>query len=152
MVNNMDSSVEKYEGEWYNSLPRKGAIYDLAYAAVSGSDREVRLRAVVALGKSGDPRAVRPLMELAADSDPAIRSSVICALGSLKSGRSVEVLIGCLKDRDEQAGIRLEAAAALAAIRSTGAIRGLNEFVSDEGEDPAIRSAAKGVLDGTGAW
>jgi HEAT repeat protein len=148
----MDLSVEKSEGEWYNSLPRKGAIYDLAYAAVSGTDRDGRLRAVVALGKSGDPRAVRPLMDLAADSDPAIRSSVICALGCLKSGRSVEVLIGCLRDRVEQAGIRQEAAAALAAIRSTGAIRGLKEFAADEGEDPLIRSAVKDVLDGMGAW
>jgi HEAT repeat protein len=148
----MDLSVGKHEGEWYNSLPRKGAIYDLAYAAVSGSDRDRRLRAVTALGKSGDPRAVRPLMDLAVDTDPAIRFSVICALGSLKSGRSVEVLIGCLRDRDEQAAIRQEAAAALAAIRSTGAIRGLKEFVVDDGEDPAIRSAAKDALDGMGDW
>jgi HEAT repeat protein len=148
----MDLSVEKHEGEWYNSLPRKGAIYDLLYAAISGSNRDERLRAVVALGKSGDPRAVRPLMDLAEDSDPKIRSSVICALGSLKSGRSVEVLIGCLRDRNEEAGIRQEAATALAAIRSTGAIRGLKEFVVDEGEDPALRVAAKAELDDLGPW
>jgi HEAT repeat protein len=148
----MDLSVEKPDVEWYNSFPRKGAIYDLAYAAVSGSEREGRLRAVVALGKSGDPRAVRPLMDLAADSDPEIRASVISALGGLKSGRSVEVLIGCLRDRDEQAGIRQDAAAALAAIRSTGAIRGLKEFIADEGEDAEIRSAAKDILDSIGTW
>jgi HEAT repeat protein len=148
----MDLSVEKPDVEWYNSLPRKGAIYDLAYEAVSGSEREGRLRAVVALGKSGDPRAVRPLMDLAADSDPEIRASVISALGGLKSGRSVEVLIGCLRDRDEQVGIRQDAAAALAAIRSTGAIRGLKEFIADESEDAEVRSAAKGILDSTGTW
>ncbi|MGA2120465.1 MAG: HEAT repeat domain-containing protein [Methanoregula sp.] len=149
----MDLSVEKPDVEWYNSFPRKGAIYDLAYAAVSGSEREERLRAVGALGKSGDPRAVRPLMDLAADSDPEIRSSVISALGCLKSGRSVEVLIGCLRDRDEQAGIRQDAAAALAAIRSTGAIRGLKEFIADEGgEDAEIRSAAKDILNSIGTW
>jgi HEAT repeat protein len=148
----MDLSVEKPDVEWYNSLPRKGAIYDLAYAAVSGSDREERLRAVVALGKSGDPRAVRPLMDLAADSDPEIRSSVISALGSLKSGRSVEVLIGCLRDRDEQPDIRQDAAAALAAIRSTGAIRGLKEFIVDGGEDPAIRSYTSNLLSSIETW
>jgi HEAT repeat protein len=148
----MDLSVEKPDVEWYNSFPRKGAIYDLAYAAVSGSGREGRLRAVVALGKSGDPRAVRPLMDLAADSDPEIRASVISALGGLKSGRSVEVLIGHLRDRDEQPDIRQAAAAALAAVRSTGAIRSLKEFVADEEEDPAIRSAAKSILDGMETW
>ena len=152
MVNMMDLSIEKPDVQWYNSLPRKGAIYDLAYAAVSGSDREERLRAVVALGKSGDPRAVRPLMDLAADSDPAIRSSVISALGSLKSGRSVEVLIGCMRARDELPDIRQDAAAALAAIRSTGAIRGLKEFIGDAEEDPALRSYAENLLSNISSW
>ena len=152
MVYNMDLSVEKPDVEWYNAFPRKGAVYDLAYTAGSGSDKSERLRAVIALGKSGDPRAVSPLMDLAMDSDPEIRASVIFALGSLKSGRSVEVLIGCMRDRNEQAEIRQEAAVALAAIRSTGAIRGLKEFVVDESEDPSIRSAVKDVLDSMGAW
>ncbi|MCK9581576.1 MAG: HEAT repeat domain-containing protein [Methanoregula sp.] len=145
-------SAEKADVAWYNAFPRRGAVYDLAFAAASGTDKKDRLRAVVALGKSGDPRAVRPLIDLIADRDPEIRSLVVCALGSLKSGRSVEVLIGCMKDRNEQAGIRKEAAVALAAIRSTGAIQGLKEFALDDGEDPEVRTAVKGILDGVGTW
>ncbi|MDD4136758.1 MAG: HEAT repeat domain-containing protein [Methanoregula sp.] len=148
----MDLSVEKPDVEWYNAFPRKGAVYDLAYTAGSGSDKSERLRAVIALGKSGDPRAVSPLMDLAMDSDPEIRASVIFALGCLKSGRSVEVLMERLIDPGEQPDIRQAAAAALAVIRSSGAIRGLKQFIADDGADPAIRSRAKGILDDMGPW
>ena len=142
----MGSSVEKQEAEWYDSFPHRGAIYDQLSIATSGAVKSDRLGAVVALGKSDDPRAVRPLMDLLEDPDPEIRIEAVVALGLLKSGRSVEALIGRLQDRGEQAGIRKQAAAALCSIRSTGAIRGLKEFATDEDEDPAIRDFVAGVI------
>ncbi|MGA2919048.1 HEAT repeat domain-containing protein [Methanoregula sp.] len=148
----MDLIAGKIQGEWYDSLPGKGIVYDLAYAALSGSDTEGRLRAVTDLGKSDDPRAVRPLMDLVADRDPAIRSGAIAALGQLKSGRPVDVLIERLRNRNEQGDIRQQAAGALAAIRSTGAIRGLREFAADPDEDPALRSHVTYLLDHLLAW
>jgi hypothetical protein len=148
----MGISLEQQEGEWYNSLPQSGGVYDLIYTAVSGTGAAERLRAVVALGKSGDPRAVRPLVDLLGDTDTEIRLSATTALGSLKSGRPVDELIGRLRDRTEEMVIREQAAVALTAIRSTGALRGLREFIIDEDEDPVLRSYTGSLLAGMGPW
>ena len=148
----MGLSLEKKDSEWYSSLPHSGGIYDLIYTAVSSTGTADRLRAVVALGKSGDPRAVRPLVDLLNDSDEEIRLSATTSLGSLKSGRPVDELVGRLRDRSEQMVIREQAAVALAAIRSTGALRGLREFAQDEDEDPVLRASADSLLTGIGTW
>jgi HEAT repeat protein len=140
----MSISLERQD-EGYPAMPR-GGVYDLVSAALYGADSAIRLRAVVALGKSDDPRAVRPLAELLSDADDTIRLSATTALGQLKSGRPVEELIGRLRDRDERVAIREQAAFALLAIRSTGAIRGLRDFVEDQQESPAIRSFAESLL------
>ncbi len=142
----MDLSLERENGGWYDAMPRRGGVYDLASAALAGKTQNERLQAVVALGKSADPRAVRPLTDLLGDPDPGIRLSATTALGQLKSGRPVDELIVRLRDRNEDAAIREQAAVALSAIRSTGALRGLRDFVADEGEDPGIRSYAGNLL------
>ena len=151
-VEYMGLSLEKQDGEWYNSLPHKGAVYDLVYAAMSGADAAGRIRAVIALGKSDDPRAVRPLMDLLSDADPEIRLSATTALSHLKSGRPVEDLIGRLRDRNEWTDTRKQAVVALSYIRSTGALRGLKEFVADEDEDPDLRSYTNSLLNNVGPW
>jgi HEAT repeat protein len=148
----MGISLEHQGGEWYNSLPRRGAVYDLVDTAMSGADTAERLRAVTALGKSDDPRAVRPLMDLLRDADAEVRLSATTALGQLKSGRPVDELIGRLRDPGEQAVIREQAVVTLSVIRSTGAIRGLREFIDDKDEDPALRSYAGNRLKGIGPW
>jgi HEAT repeat protein len=51
-----------------------------------------------------------------------------------------------LKDQDELPAIRERAIAALAAIRSYGAIQELKDRFSDADEDPAIRSSIGQVL------
>jgi HEAT repeat protein len=151
LVKIMGISLEHEDGEWYNALPHQGGIYDLISAAVSENGTEERLPAVVALGKSGDPRAVRPLVDLLTDPDVQIRLAAATALGSLKSGRPVDELIGRLQDRNEERAVREKAAAALTAIRSTGALRGLREFVADESEDPALRAYAGSLLGDIGS-
>jgi HEAT repeat protein len=147
----MGLSLEQQEGEWYNALPRSGGIYDVIHTAVYAPGPAERLRAVIALGKSGDPRAVRPLADLLGDTDTEIRLCAAMALGHLKSGRPVDELIGRLRDRDEKTAIREQAAVALTSIRSTGALRGLREFVSDEDEDKELRSYSGNLLRDLGA-
>jgi HEAT repeat protein len=136
----MGISLEQQDGEWYKSLPPSGGVYDLIYTAVSGTGTADRLQAIVALGMSGDPRAVRPLADLLSDTDEEIRLSAAMALGNLKSGRPVDELIARLRDHSEQKAIREQAAVSLTTIRSTGALRGLRDFVVDEDEDPELRS------------
>jgi HEAT repeat protein len=148
----MALSLEEHGGRWDAYLPHHGAIYNLVRAALPGSAAPERLRAVAALGESEDPRAVRPLIDLLGDPDPEIRLSAIIALGHLKSGRPVDDLISKLRDRDEKKVIREQAIMALCAIRSTGALRGLREFVVDEGEDMALRSCAASQLKGVSSW
>lgn len=142
----MDASAEKPRDNWYDSFPGRGIVYDLSSAAFSAPDTEARLRAVAALGKSGDPRAVRPLTDLVADHEPVIRRSAIAALGEIRSGRPVEILIERLRDKNEQGDIRQMAAQTLAAIRSTGALHGLREFSGDPNEDPGLRAYVSGLL------
>ncbi|MGB9176100.1 MAG: HEAT repeat domain-containing protein [Methanoregula sp.] len=146
----MEISLEQQDGEWYNSFPHRGGVYDLIYTAVSATGTEDRLRAVVALGKSGDPRAVRPLGDLLGDTDREIRLAATTALGNLKSGRPVDELIGRLRDRSEEMLIREQAAVALNAIRSTGALYGLREFIEDDDEDRELRSYAGNLLKDSG--
>ena len=47
--------------------------------------------------------------------------------------------------------IREQAAGALTAIRSSGALSGLREFVLDAGEDPVLRSYVGDLLKDIGA-
>jgi HEAT repeat protein len=103
-------------------------------------DNKERIRAVIALGESDDPRAVRPLMDCCTDKDPLLRLHSTEALFKLRSGRAVPVLVGRLRDRNEHLARRERAAAALAAIRSFTAIEGLRDLYADTEEDPALRS------------
>ncbi|AGB01403.1 HEAT repeat domain-containing protein [Methanoregula formicica] len=140
----------EWQGQEYSVLPR-GGVYDLISAAQSGADSETRQRAVAALGKSGDPRAVRPVADLLYDADPEIRLASAIALGLLRSGRPVDDLVARLRDRTEHAAIREQAAVALTAIRSTGAVCGLREFAADGNEDDALRTRTENLLKGIGA-
>jgi HEAT repeat protein len=148
----MDLMAENLNGEWYSSFPQRGAVYDLAYAALSGKTRDTRLQAVIMLGKSNDPRAVRPLVGLLGDPDNGIRGAATNALGNLKSGRSVEALLDRLWDRSEDTDVRNQAILALATIRSTGALRGLREFAAEAEDEPALRSLAGEILLKTEKW
>lgn len=148
----MGISLEKTNGAWEASHSGHGIVYDLVSSAMNARTQEERLQAVEALGKSDDPRAVRPLVDLLADNDPAVRLAATSALGQLKSGRPVDDLIEKLRDRDEQVPIRRQAAATLAAIRSTGAVRGLRDFAQDADEDSLLRSEAERLLTGMGMW
>jgi HEAT repeat protein len=136
----MGMIAERSGDEWFSSLPKTGGIYGLINRTMSDRSQNERIMAVIALGESDDPRAVRPLMDCCNDADALIRRHATDALSKLKSGRAVHVLIERLKDNREQLATRERAAAALAAVRSYSAIEGLRELYSDEDEDPSLRS------------
>lgn len=136
----MNMCVEESMGEWSGPPPRTGGIYDLIAQASGETGQRDRIGAVIALGDSGDPRAVRPLIYCCNDEDPEIRRHATEALYKLRSGRAVYALIERMKDKSEQLQTRQRAAAALAAIRTYSAIEGLRDRIFDGNEDPAIRS------------
>jgi HEAT repeat protein len=105
-----------------------------------------RIVAVIALGESGDPRAVRPLIDCCRDKNPELRWHAIVALGRIRSGRSVEALMERLRDPGEREENRERAAMALATIGSLSAITGLREVLTGEAEDSEIRSIVSGIL------
>jgi HEAT repeat protein len=148
----MGVSIDGNNPGWDASLAGRGLLYDLVYAAMNRSAAAERVNAVVALGKSEDPRAVRPLADLLGDADPEVRLSATTALGHLKSGRPVDDLIVRLRDRGEQLNIREQAAMALSAIRSTGAIRELWDFAADRDEEPSLRLYVENLLRDISLW
>lgn len=143
----MEMNMVETGGEWFSSFPGSGRIYRLIDAAQAGSSGAERLGAVVALGASGDPRAVRILIACLGDHDPLIRLNAVGSLARLKSCRAVDALIGRLRDGNERPEIRIQAAAALAAIRGFSAIEGLKEQFRDPEGDPALRTGIGVLLD-----
>ncbi|MDP2796231.1 MAG: HEAT repeat domain-containing protein [Methanoregula sp.] len=143
-----DSMVD----EWDSSLPKTDGIYSLIEKTMDSRSPKVRIWAITSLGNSGDPRAVRSLIDCCQDQSPEIRLCAIEGLQSLRSGRAVDVLIERLRDKDELPKTRLRAAAALATIRSFGAIRELKNRHADPDEDGALRTFIGGELDRVKIW
>lgn len=142
----MAMSLEGSAGHWYSSVPGTDEIYQVIEQAMGGKDPKDRIRAVIALGDSGDPRAVRPLVVCCNDKNPVIRRHAVVGLGKLRSARAVDALIERLGDQAEEKTTRIHAVSALAAIGSYSAIEGLNERYSDLAEDPGFRACIREVL------
>jgi len=143
-----DSMVD----EWYSSLPKTDRIYRIIEKTMDDRSPKERIWALMALGNSGDPRAVRSLVDCCKDQDPEIRLHAIEGLHNLRSGRAVEVLIDRLREKEELPEIRQRAAAALAAIRSYSAMKELRIRKADTDEDGALRSFIGGELDRVQIW
>jgi len=138
--------------EWVDSLPKTDGIYRLIEKTMNSSSKKVRIWAITALGNSGDPRAVRSLIDCCRDKNPEIRLCAVEGLQGLKSGRSVEALIDCLCNKDELSEIRQRAAATLASIRSFSAIRELRNRHEDPDEDASLRTFIGEELDRVRVW
>ena len=80
----MDMIAERSTGEWFSSMPRTEDIYRIIDEAQNDGRPKYRIGAVIALGDSGDPRAVRILMDCRTDENPDIRKYATEALRKLK--------------------------------------------------------------------
>ena len=140
-------SIAEMSGEnWAGSMPRPAGIYRLIDKTMNDHRTQERILAVIALGESRDPRAVRPLIDCCRDKNPELRWHAIVALEMIRSGRGVDALIERLQDPREREENRERAAMSLAAIGSLSAIAGLKEALAGEAEDSAIRSSITRVL------
>lgn len=145
---NADSMVD----ERVNSLPKQDGIYHIIEKKMDDRDLQERISAVIVLGNSWDPRAVKSLIDCCRDRNPEIRLRAIEGLQNLRSGRSVEVLIERLRDKRELYEIRKRSVIALATIRSYGAIQELKNRVVDPNEGGALRSFIASELDRVQLW
>jgi len=143
---------DKMADDWDGSLQKTDGIYRLIEKTMNSRSSKVRTWAIIALGNSGDPRAVRSLIECCGDQSPEIRLRAIEGLQSLRSGRSVEVLVDRLRDKGELPETRQRAAAALATIRSFSAMLELKKMHEDPDEDETLRSFIGGELDRVKLW
>jgi len=138
--------------EWYSSLPKTYRIYRIIETTMDDRNPKERIWALMALGNSRDPRAVRSLIDCCKDQDPEIRLRAIEGLQNLRSGLAVDVLIDRLRDKEELPEIRQRAASALAAIRSYSAMKELRIRNADTDIDGALRSFIGGELDRVQIW
>ncbi len=73
---------------------------DILARALGDNATPRRHAAAVALGKTGDPRAVKPLEQALRDEDSSVRVSAIEALAHLGNAQSCTLLLSLLKDRN----------------------------------------------------
>ena len=106
-----------------------GEDLDSLLSTLTIQDNRVRRAAISSLGKSGDPRAVGPLIGLMGDENRAIREAAAQALGSL-GGLAVPPLIASLGDADWH--IRMGAAIALRIIGEPEGVEPLARATLDE--------------------
>ena len=106
------------------------------YAGVSSYDNfpaTLRTMAVSALGKTGDKRAVDPLIKALADDDSDVRRRAATVLGRLGDKRGVDPLIEALSNGDDDIGGNVRSAVVDALVR-----------LGDVAVDPLIEALADG--------
>ncbi len=116
-------------------------FYVLLFSALEAPDAQVRRSAAEALGRLGDPRAVRPLGKALGDEEPDVRRTAAEALGKLADPRAVEPLVALL--RDGAPDVASAAARALLKIGEPAAGALLEVLVDRHGN---LLEAAAGVL------
>lgn len=102
-------------------------IAGLATTLAGQGDAETRARAAEALGRSGDRRALAPLVEAASAADPVVRRGALLGLGLLGDLRAAAPLEAMLaRARDDGARAELLATiSALGALRSAPSVAAL---------------------------
>ncbi len=130
-----------------DALLAKGDVEGLIRALESERDYKVRRDAAVALGATGDARAVEPLIQALKDQSWWVRSEAASALGELADSRAVQPL-GILALKDEDPHVRDPAVRALGTIGDERALVFLTQALTDE--DRAVQWTAAAALDEMG--
>ncbi|MCP4346602.1 MAG: HEAT repeat domain-containing protein [Desulfobacterales bacterium] len=123
-----------------NSL--KNQIRKLESSIVS-----VRKSGANALGKAGDPNAVRPLIKALKDKSYHVGASAAEALGNIGDPIAIQPLVEALKDKSRT--VSLKAAEALGKIGNTSVLHQYTDALKDK--EPDIRIAAADILGKLGA-
>ena len=109
---------------------------------LNDKDPQVRLGAVSALGKVGDPEAISPLVKLFQDAELEVQKSAVKALGNIRSPRAYDILLETMMQGDEI--MADDAAAALAQFKNREALNALLNAANHE-KDIIREGAAEGL-------
>jgi HEAT repeat protein len=101
-----------------------------------------RQRAAIALGNTGNAKALEPLIQALQDEDEFVRSFAARGLGNIRDPKAVDPLIKALGDKDLL--VRRAAAQALGSIGDAKAVPALLEIL-EHGEVLGQRSAAEAL-------
>ena len=131
-----------------SAIQKLGEIKDPAAVpalieALQDVDSNVSEAAADALGKIKDPRAVPALIAALKDEDWVFQAWVFRALVSIGKP-AIPALIEAVKDKDEDSGVRQDAAVALEEIDDPRAVPDLIEALNDE--DPNVRYSTASAL------
>jgi beta-lactamase regulating signal transducer with metallopeptidase domain len=141
-----DREVRRGSGE--ELTDSRGDTRDLSFTALvdllSSESPRLRERAAVALGETGDSRAVNPLIGVLDDPDAGVREHAVTALGALEDERAVPPLCDLLL-RDPHPVVREHAAAALGSIGDSRAVIPLCDALLQD-RDPVVREHAATAL------
>jgi len=106
------------------------AVPLLAAKAGKDSSPEQRIYALMALGATGLPSAVEPLIESVTDEDPGVRKTATYALGELRQPKAIPSLTARLEDTEPD--VRWNAAIALARLENAAGGDVLHEMLDRE--------------------
>jgi hypothetical protein len=121
--------------------PEPGEDIDSLLSTLGIQDNRVKVAAIASLGRSGDSRALKPLIHLLGDENRNIREASVRALGAFGEG-AVGPLIEAIGDEDWH--IRVGSAIALRIIGNPGGVEPLIRALSDENRF-VRREAAKSL-------
>jgi hypothetical protein len=128
-------------------------VHDLSRTLVHSQQEKERIAAAVSLGRLGDARAVKPLVQALRDDNRTVRAVAAMALGHLADEIALPALQRATTDTDEV--VRKRALEAIASIRNRtanskgGAERraGFGTAAARVGPEPVLFLALKSTLD-----
>jgi len=94
-----DADVRRASAGALGSIGDKEPLYPLTGLLSEEGDPMVRVEAIRALGKIGDPRAYDSLASQAKDPDPRVRVEAMRAMGNLGEPKAVSLLKRALEDK-----------------------------------------------------
>ena len=120
----------------------KKSKYQQTLAMLEHEDEIFREEACFALGESGNPDFIKPLMGRLLDVEPYVRQAAIVALGKLKAKQAVEQIIHNLDD--SKPGIKKAACRTLAKLGEIKSANEIRQLVKNS--DNSVKEAAINAL------
>ena len=123
-----------------------GTRLDELRRALRDTHENVRVRAVSALAATDDPRILPDLVDALHDQAPAVRETAALALGRIGNRSALPPLRQALRNRDEDAWVRLRLALAVAALGDPDALPVLLELAAQADAKVTRLEALKALL------